>query len=324
MSKVLGVGNALVDILTQLENDQLLEILQLPKGSMQLVDESAAQKVVDATSGYQQEKASGGSAANTIHGLATLGIDTGFVGKVGDDDLGAFFRNDMSDHTIMPHITFGSQPTGKANALISPDSERTFATYLGSAVELSSDDLSDEMFKNYKYLHVEGYLVLNQDLIETAFKIAKRNGLITCIDLASFNVVEDNLEFLTKLVNDYVDIVFANEEEAKAYTGTEGRDALDILAENVNIAVLKLGKSGSMIKRGDEVVQVGVIDVKAIDTTGAGDLYAAGFIYGLINGFSLEKCGRIGAILSGHVIEKVGPKMDENTWTQIKSEIAAL
>jgi len=177
------------------------------------------------------------------------------------------------------------------------------------------------LFHGYKYFHVEGYLVQNKPLIEKAYQMAKANGLITSIDLASFNVVEDNLEFLTNLVHNYVDIVFANEEEAKAYTGKEGIDALNQLAQGTEVAILKLGKEGSMIKRQDEVVKVGIIPASRVDTTGAGDLYAAGFLFGLIENLSLEQCGKIGTILSGHVIEVVGPKMNAETWELIQEKI---
>ena len=168
MSSVLGLGNALVDVLTVLENDQLLKELNLPKGSMQLVDEKAAQKVKEAVSHLKNESASGGSAANTIHGLARLGVKTGFIGKIGKDELGRVFKSDMTAHHITPYLSESETDSGHANALISPDSERTFATYLGAAVELSSDDIVNDFFQTYKYFHVEGYLVQNKPLIEKA------------------------------------------------------------------------------------------------------------------------------------------------------------
>ncbi len=321
MSSVLGLGNALVDVLARLENDNLLEKLNFPKGSMQLVDDVAVAKVMEATSHLNKELASGGSAANTIHGLASLGIKTGFIGKIGKDEFGEVFKNDMSSHNITPHLSESEAKSGRAIAMISPDSERTFATYLGAAVELSADDMMEHMFDGYTYFHVEGYLVQNKALIEKAYQVAKSKGLKTSIDLASFNVVEENLDFLKNLIANYVDIVFANEEEAKAYTGKEGEAALNDLANGTEVAVLKLGKDGSIIKRFDEVVKVGIIPVKSIDTTGAGDLYAAGFLYGLIKELSLEQCGNIGSILSGHVIEVVGPKMSEDTWSTIHKKV---
>jgi sugar/nucleoside kinase (ribokinase family) len=324
MSKVLGMGNALVDILTIIDNDELLSKLNLPKGSMQLVDTYLADKVLSETNHLTRSRASGGSAANTIHALACLGIATGFLGKIGNDELGEFFRSDMQQHKIEPLLLQSEGPSGKAIALISPDSERTFATFLGAAVELSAHDIHHQLFEGYGYFHIEGYLVQNRELIEKAIATAKSQNLKVSLDLASFNVVEANLDFLRQVSKAHVDILFANEEEAKAFTGKTGHEALNEMATFCQIAVLKQGKNGSLIKMGDEVVTVGIISAKSIDTTGAGDLYAAGFLFGLINQLSLLQCGQIGSILSGHVIEVIGPKMDAQRWDKIKEMIATI
>ncbi len=324
MSKVLGMGNALVDILARMENDELLEKLNLPKGSMQLVDAETSLKVLSETNHLKKEQASGGSAANTIHGLSCLGVPTGFFGKVGKDELGSFFKNDMSANNIEPKLLESENASGKAVALISPDSERTFATHLGAAVELSADDVVKDLFHGYTYFHIEGYLVYNQPLIEKALQMAKESNMIVSLDLASYNVVEDNLEFLKDMVKKYVDILFANEEEAKAFTNKEHKEALEEMSKDCNIAVLKLGKEGSLIKHFETTFEVGVIPAQSIDTTGAGDLYAAGFLYGMVNFLSLDKCGEIGALLSGNVIEVVGPKMEDERWERIHKALEEL
>ncbi len=321
MSKVLGMGNALVDILAKMNNDDLLEKLNLPKGSMQLVDADTSAKVLTQIQDLNKEQASGGSAANTIHGLSCLGVQTGFFGKVGKDEIGDFFRKDMSSNDIEPKLLTSDKESGTAIALISPDSERTFATCLGAAVELSPDDVDVSLFEGYTHFHIEGYLVYNQPLIEKALQCAKEAKMIVSLDLASYNVVEDNLAFLKDMVAKYVDILFANEEEAKAFTSTDNKAALDIMAKDCNIAVLKLGKEGSLIKHMEEVIEVGVIDANSVDTTGAGDLYASGFLYGMLNYMSLEKCGKLGALLSGNVIEVVGPKMDDQRWEKIIQQV---
>lgn len=321
MSKVLGMGNALVDILTRMENDDLLTKLNFPKGSMQLVSAETSATILLEIANHVKEMASGGSAANTIHGLSCLGVATGFFGKVGKDVLGAFFKKDMSANNIDAKLLESDNESGKAVALISPDSERTFATYLGAAVELCADDVTKELFEGYTHFHIEGYLVYNQPLIEKALRFAKEAKLIVSLDLASFNVVEDNLAFLKEMVAKYVDILFANEEEAKAFTKKEHREALDEMAKDCNIAVLKLGKQGSLIKQFKTTFEVGVIPANSIDTTGAGDLYAAGFLYGLINLLPLDKCGEIAALLSGNVIEVVGPKMEKDRWDKIHEEL---
>ena len=321
MAKVLGMGNALVDILTRLISDETLKMFNLPKGSMQLVDFEFSNKVNKGTDHLEKQIASGGSAANTIHGLAKMGIETGFIGKVGEDEMGAFFHDDMLNSNIKPQLLKSSTPSGKAMALISPDSERTFATYLGAAIELSPEDILTDHFDGYDYFHIEGYLVQNHALIEKAVKLAKEKKLKVALDMASYNVVEENLGFLNIILEKYVDIVFANEEEAKSFTGREPEETLDKFAELCEIAVVKTGKNGSLIKKGTEMYKVGSIEANPIDTTGAGDLYASGFIYGLINDYSLDKCGEIGSIIAGKTIEVIGPKMNDLKWKEVKSLI---
>ncbi|MBE9511934.1 MAG: adenosine kinase [Bacteroidetes bacterium] len=319
--KILGMGNALVDILIKLENDNVLATYDLPKGSMQLVDRLKAEKVLAGTEDLDKTIASGGSAANTIHGLAALGVGTGFIGTIGKDHWGELFEQDMKSNNIEPKLIYSDTESGRAVALVSKDSERTFATFLGAAVELSADDIDEKIFRGYDYFHVEGYLVQNKELIRKAVIMAKQLGLKVSLDLASYNVVEDNLEMLRELVKNNVDILFANEEEAKAFTGKEPDAAIIDIAKDVEIAIVKLGKNGSIIKRGNKYDEVGVIKADSIDTTGAGDLYASGFLYGLINGKTLKRSGEIGALLSGRVIEIIGPKPDKSMWDEIRELI---
>ncbi|MCX6230815.1 MAG: adenosine kinase [Bacteroidetes bacterium] len=322
MSKVIGMGNALVDIMTRLESDALLHEFNLPKGSMQLVDSNAAEIVSKGTHHLHKQQSSGGSAANTIHGLASLGIDTGFIGTIGEDEFGLFFHEDLMKNNIHPKLFKVKAESGRAIALISPDSERTFATYLGAAIELSVDHLTEDIFDDFHYFHIEGYLVQNHDLIRKAVELAKAKGLTVSLDLASFNVVEANLGFLKEIIKKYVDIVFANEEEAKAFTGLQPEESLHEIAKDCDIAVVKVGKNGSLIKKDGTVYTIGVIKADSIDTTGAGDVYASGFIYGLVKGLSMQKCGEIGAILSGKVIEVIGAKMDSPRWDAIRKMVA--
>jgi sugar/nucleoside kinase (ribokinase family) len=321
MSKVLGIGNALVDILIRLENEELLNELNLRKGSMQLVDRDFKNLVFSTTKHLQKTQASGGSAANTIHGLASLGIETAYIGKVGNDALGDFFLSDLKNNHIKPFLKRSNTETGVASTLITPDSERTFGTYLGAAVEVSPEDLDKSYFKGYTFLHIEGYLVFNTALVETALKMAKANNMQVSLDLASYNVVEANLDFLRDVTAKYVDVVFANEEEAKAFTGKTPEKALDEIASMCNIAVVKVGKNGSLIKQGNDDYRIGAINAKVIDTTGAGDLYAAGFLYGLTRTLPLDQCGHVGALLAGKVIETIGAKIDSCVWDEIKTSV---
>lgn len=317
MSKIIGIGNALVDIIVFMDDDALLETLDLPKGSMQLVDIDKSGKIREACEHLQSSFASGGSAANTIYGLAKLGIDTSFIGKIGNDDYGNIFKEDLVRSQINPILLMSETHSGRAVALISPDRERTFATHLGAAVELIAEDLRADYFRGHDYMHIEGYLVYNNALLEKAVILAKEQGLLISLDMASYNVVEDNLDFLKYIVNDYVDIVFANEEEARAYTGHDPEQALEQFAAQCDIAVVKTGKNGSMIKNGFRKFDIEAIQANVIDTNGAGDIFAAGFLYGLSRGWSLDRCGKAGSILAGNLIEKTGARLDEEGWAKV-------
>ena len=198
------------------------------------------------------------------------------------------------------------------------------ATYLGAAASLKPEELSAEIFRNYSILYIEGYLVQDHRLIETAIDLARTEGLKIAIDLSSFTIVEQNLEFLQQLIEEKVDIVFANEEEALAFTGKEPQQAATEIASVCEIAVVKIGKAGSIIQRDDERINVAVIDAKPLDTTGAGDNYAAGFLFGFTNGFSLEKCGRIAALVSGKAVEVMGAKLPEKNWPHILKQISEM
>lgn len=321
MNKVLGLGNALVDIMIQLPDDSTLETFALKKGSMQLAEIEFAESIHKATEKFETFQSSGGSAANTIHGIASLGDAAGYIGKVGNDEFGAFFSRDMEEHNIQPFLLKGKMDSGRATALISPDSERTFATYLGAAVELVDTDLHKDQFKDYSILHIEGYLALNHNLMLKAAELAKENNMKISIDMASYNVVEDNLEFLKDYVKNNVDILFANEEEAKAFTGMEPEEALHEIAQDCEIAIVKVGKKGSLVKSEGRVYRIEPIVAKPVDTTGAGDLFASGFLYGLTHDMPLDKCGQIGSLCAGKVIEIIGTKMKQEVWKQIRENI---
>ena len=323
MDKIIGLGNALVDVLAIMEDDKILTEMQLQKGSMTLIDENKFLKISEYFSGMDTQLANGGSAGNAIRGLACLGAETGFIGKVGNDFYGDFFRNSLLEHGTEANLLLSTDlSSGVASTFISSDGERTFGTYLGAASTLKAEDLSLEMFKGYTYLFIEGYLVQDHDMILRAIELAKEAGLQVCLDMASYNIVEENLEFFSLLINKYVDIVFANEEEAKAFTGKEPERALEEIAKMCSIAIVKVGARGSLMRKGTEMVQVQAAPVeKVLDTTGAGDYFAAGFLYGLTCGYSLEKCGIIGSLLSKGVIQVVGTELPAAQWEIIKEEI---
>ena len=314
---VVGIGSALVDILTQINDDSVLNELNIPKGSMQLVDESSSALIEKKLENYESSMAPGGSAANTIHGLAKLGIESGFISYIGKDETGKFFEESMNSVGVKPMLFHTDTASGTARTIISKDGERTFATNLGASVELNEGVITTELFKGWDYCYVEGYLIANRPLFKKAIETAKESGCKVVLDLASYNVVEANRDFLNELLPQ-VDIIFANEEEAKSLTMTEAEESLEYIASKVETAIVKIGKKGSLIKRGEEIVTIGCNKVDVVDTTGAGDMYAAGFLYGLIEGYDLERCGIIGNLLAESIIQVIGAKMDEDRWNEFR------
>lgn len=319
MKRVIGIGNALTDMLVNLKTDSVLSRFKLAKGSMSLVDNKLQTEISKTVAGLPYSLSLGGSAGNTIRAMAQLGCSVGFIGKVGKDTTGDFFVQALDNLGIEPVIFRGTERSGKCVSLISADGERTMVTHLGAALELTAEEIASSIFSNYDCLYVEGYLVQNHELILKAAKTAKECGLQVAIDLASFNIVAENLDFLHKLVKDYVDIVFANEDEAKTFTGeAEPLNALQAISQLAGLVIVKIGTKGALIKHGDEVVHVGIMAAaKRVDTTGAGDFYAAGFLAGMCDGLSMRQCGTIGAITAGKVIEVVGTTFGEDAWNDI-------
>ncbi|MBN1234363.1 MAG: adenosine kinase [Candidatus Coatesbacteria bacterium] len=315
---ILGMGNALTDILTKVDDKFLLEH-GLPKGTMQLVSFDKQDEILKGISDYAVS--AGGCAANTITAVANLAVETGFIGKIGNDRTGNEFKSDLEKHGVKSFLKIGRNPSGSCVSLITPDGERTFGTYLGSAIELTRDDLSEETFSPYEYFHIEGYLVQNHDLVRKAWELSKKTGTKISIDLASPNVVEDNKEFLEEVLKSGAGIIFANEEEAKAFTGKDSNLAADELSRYADIVVVKLGSKGSIVKRGSEVLKIEIIPVKPVDTTGAGDLFASGFLFGLIKGRTLKESADFGSLLAREVVQIMGTKFSEETWEKIKKTV---
>lgn len=326
MKSILGIGNALTDILAILPDDTLLAKYHLPKGSMQHVDMETGDRIWQSLKPLGVHYVAGGSAANTITCTAIFGMRSGFIGKVGDDELGHLFKSDQEQYGVNCTLLKGKNSSGRSMVFVTEaNAERTFAVYLGAALELVPEDLKPEYFEGYDYFHIEGYLVQNQALIRRACEMAKEAGCIISLDMASYNVVESNNAFLHNLVENFVDIVFANETESAAFTHCDDpRKALDNIATMCDIAVVKVGKEGSWVKQGDEVHFIEPWPGIAIDATGAGDTYAAGFLYAHSIGMPLDVCGKVGSIIAAKVVEVIGTKIDIPRWKDAKAEIRNL
>ena len=293
MKSILGIGNALTDILAVLPDDSLLQKYHLPLGSMQHVDMETGDRIWDALKDYGVKYVPGGSAANTITCTAIFGMPSGFLGKIGNDDLGNLFKSTMEQYGVRAQMLYSQKSSGRCMVFITgANAERTFADYMGATLE--------------------------------AARLAKQAGCTISIDMASYNVVESNDAFFHNLVENYVDIVFANESEARAYTKKEPREAIDELARVCDIAVVKVGKAGSMVKSGEEYHFIDPWPATPVDATGAGDTYAAGFLYAHSLGMPLRVCGEIGSIIAAKVVEVIGTKIDIPRWREAKEEIRAL
>jgi sugar/nucleoside kinase (ribokinase family) len=316
---IVGVGSALVDLLAR-EDDAFLKQIDAAKGGMILVDEPFIQSVVSRLTG-QPTMVPGGSACNTLVGVGRLGGEASFVGKRGEDALGDLLEEGLLSSGVRPKLFRSEQPTGRVLSIITPDAQRSMLTFLGASLELSISEITPDCFAEAAVVHVEGYLLFNRDLITTVVTTAKQAGARVSLDLASYTVVKQAKPFLESLVYDCVDILMANEDEARVFTGESDEDSLlKLLSEKVETAVLKLGERGSVISHRGEIVKVaptGSSDI--IDTTGAGDLWASGFLYGLVNDLPLEQCGKIASACGYEVCRVVGAVIPDDGWERIKS-----
>lgn len=316
---VVGIGSALVDILIR-EDDAYLEKTCVPKGGMTLVDHGYIQQALSQASDAPQI-VPGGSACNTTIGIAQLGGTARFVGKLGTDDWGRLFETGLQTNQVQPVLFRSHLPTGRVLSIITPDAERSMLTYLGASAETLPEELKGISLTDAAIVHIEGYLLFNRDLVLAALESAKTAGAMISLDLASFTVVRDTLPFLNQIIPEYIDILIANEDEAFAYTGTkDGRSALKKLAEKTTIAVLKVGKRGSFIYYDHHTIRIAPVGSgRAVDTTGAGDLWAAGFLFGLTRNLPLEKCGALASACGYEVCQVVGASIPDEGWRRIKN-----
>jgi sugar/nucleoside kinase (ribokinase family) len=309
---VVGVGNALVDVLSH-EEDAVVTKLGLERGVMTMVDHDEAERVY-AAQGPSVEL-SGGSAANTIAGLASFGATAGFIGKVGNDAFGDVFAHDLAALGVQFSAARadGSGPTGRCHVIVTPDADRTMCTFLGVAGGLHRDDIDEALIGRARVTYLEGYL-FDQPAAKEAFRqaaaVAHRSSRRVALSLSDPFCVHRHREEFLQLVEYSVEVLFANEEEICALYEVDDFDAaLQQVRRHTDIAALTRGKHGSVIVSGDEVHLVDAVPVeRLVDTTGAGDQYAAGFLYGLTQEHDLVTCGRLGSLAAGEVISHLGPR----------------
>lgn len=309
---VLGIGNALVDVLST-EAEGFIDQMDLVKGSMTLIDTDRAEELYAAMG--EKTEMSGGSAANTLSGVASFGGRAAYIGRVKDDGLGKAFGHDLNSLGVhfSADLATDGDPTGRCMIIVTPDGERTMNTYLGASATLHADHLDLDLIGSAKVTFLEGYL-FDRDDAKEAFRLAARTahaaGRKVALTLSDSFCVDRHRDDFLDLVAGGVDILFANEEEIMKLYGVDTFDAgVDAVRGHCEIAAVTRGGQGSVVVTDAERVEVAAHPVtKLVDTTGAGDLYASGFLFGWANGRTLHECGRLGSIAASAVIGHIGPR----------------
>ena len=322
--KVVAIGNAMLDVLCEVP-ETFLEQEGISKGVMNLVSRERSNYILKLVTPIKET--AGGSAANTISTLAKLGLKTGYIGKIADDHKGKVFKKNLIDDSIIYNTKFleksNSESTGKCIVLITPDKERTMNTYLGATEYLSDIDIDEELIACSEWLYLEGYRFDGQESKKAFYKaieIAKRNKTKIALTLSdSFCVDRHRFDFI-KLLNGSVDLVFCNEDELKSlYQIEDIETAQKIIADTVSCLACTCSEKGAYLFHNSSVRRISTNKVSAIDTTGAGDNFAAGFLYGLSKNFSLESCATFGNKIAGEALKVYGPRIEKSLKNLIKS-----
>ncbi|MBN1532517.1 MAG: adenosine kinase [Spirochaetes bacterium] len=307
---VSGIGSALLDFTVDID-DGTLDSIGLIKGSMQLIDEARSGEIQSFIKGLHVSVSPGGSAANTVAGVTRFGGTALFQGKVGEDEHGSVYIEETERLGIIARIARDTSLTGHAITFITPDSERTFATHLGAALRFTSGDIDREGLSQSKILHLEGYLFEPPALREacfTAMEAALSAGVIVSLDLSDPELIKRIHDTFETVVREFASVVFVNEEEALAFTGRQGEEALGVLARFASCAVVKLGATGSLVQAGSRVYRIPAFRTEVVNTNGAGDMYASGVLYGMSRGVGPEACGRYGSYAASLVVAQVGAR----------------
>jgi len=304
---VLGIGSALLD-LTYEVNDNFLQELGLRKGEMQLITKEKSIELLNRLKNFPVKISPGGSASNTTAGVAFLGGKSFFISKLGDDYNGKIYEEKTKESGVSSYFKIReNEITGNSFIFITPDYERTFATYLGASSYFNEEDIKESLLKETEILHLEGYQLAHinsRKAMYHAAKIAKENNSLISLDLSDAGIVRQNLSLFMDFIKEYVNIIFANESEAEAFTGKNAEEAILEISKYCDITVVKLGEKGSLIKIKNMVYTIPSYKTKTINTNGAGDMYSAGILYGLINNLDLEKSGKIASYAASLVVGK--------------------
>lgn len=310
---VFGMCNALFDIQAEVQ-EEVLDELGIQKGGMFLLSEEEQRQIIPRVYTSIVHTEAGGSGANTMIGLSLLGGKACYTSRVGDDEHGDLYRQGLQEKGITPNLAIGEGETGISLILITPDTQRTMLTFLGQSRALQKEDVDLASLRASRYVYVTGYLwdTDNQkEAVLYAMREANRAGVHVALSLSDPFCVHRHKEDFQWLLRDHVDVLFGNFQEAQALTDTENpRDAVRVLAEHCRVAVVTMDDKGSLIQQGDRLYEIPAYPVKAVDATGAGDMYAAGLLYGLTQGLSLEATGHIASYSAAQVVAKLGPRLE--------------
>lgn len=320
----IGLGNALVDVLLRLDSDDVLAEVGIKKGAMDMIGQEQMIAIRKTQKRLEKSQAPGGSVCNTMRAMACLGANTGFIGKIGTDTVGEYYEKALQDANVSPYFIKTEGISGSCTVLISKDGERTMGTFLGPAPTITPDEIKEEILSRYNCIYIEGYLLVNEELVRTTMQKAKKLGLKVALDLSNFNIVNAFKGLLDDIIPEYVDILFSNESEAEAFTGLKAEEAVKVLSGMVEVSLVTLGKEGALVGSKGQVIAVPAEGGKPVDTTGAGDHFAAGFLYGQSVGATLEQSARIGSILAGYIIDVIGAQIPDDKWEQIKLKVDAI
>ncbi len=322
---VFAMDNALYDLQAEV-SDALLEVTGLEKGTMRLVSHEEQSAIVPRVYTHLVNTEAGGSGANTASGVALLGGTASFTSRVGDDEHGELYRQSLESRGVRPLLGVSQGATGVCLVLVTPDAQRTMGTYLGVSYELNPDDVDLGLLRQSKYLYVTGYLWdtdTQKATVLHAMQAANAGGVKVALSLSDPFCVDRHREDFNRLLHDHVDVIIGNRREASSMTGLDDPEAAAReLARHADLAVVTLDADGSLLVSGDSVVRVDPYTVIPVDTTGAGDMYAAGILYGLTQGYSLEVTGAIAGYAAAQVVARLGPRLaeiDRNALARLRS-----
>lgn len=319
-----GVGSPIVDLTAQVP-DSFLANVSGEKGGMVLVDDAEMSRILGKLS-IPTSLSTGGSAANATFNAARLGLRTTFVGKLGNDALAtAYVERFAAVGVDVTRFKRGTVANARCLALVTPDAQRTMRTCLGAAMTLSPKEITPDDFRAVRHAHIEGYLVFNEELCDAVLNSARAAGCTISLDLSSFEVVNAKRDWMVRQLGSGIDVVFANEDEIRALYPDHKGDYEELareLASHGVIAAVKMGRDGAWIAKGQEVHRIAPIAVAdVVDTNGAGDAWAAGFLYGYIRSLPLDECGALASIMGSETVRHVGPLIPDAAWNEIRGRI---